>query len=631
MSMDDIQKKGISRILRFTMPLLSLAGLLAACGPGTRPETANNTDATARTHLAAKEFVPAAEEYLRLAELYPKSATSHQLGAAEAYLAAQQLTEAQILAQTIQPARNQSIDVARKQLLLAEIAIQQQQADSALALLGNIPNSIPAPLKLRRHSLRAQALDQTGATAEAATERVALLGAGPDPDLQADTTRVLWSGLSGLDADGLQKLLGSGNSELAAWAELAQLANQLRDRRAELEQAIAEWVAAHPGHGAIPGITGEILTATRLISGARDHVVLLLPQSGQFARVAAAIRDGFLLRMYLRGTSRPRVTVLDSNANNIVERYAEAVQSGAQFIVGPLEKEAVAKLAGRAMPVPTLALNRNPPAATGTTTPDQTDPLLFDFSLSPEDEAVDAARRAYQDGHRRALIVHPGNEWGERLVTAFISAWQGLGGAVLERVAYHQESADYADITRELFNLDSSQLRGTVLRQNLGVPIQSGARGRRDADMIFMPGNPASARQMMPHFRYFGTDGVPVYATAAVYTGAHNPQLDEDIDSVRFPDIPWVSAGGSDASAFQQLLDREYAASAGDLRRLYSFGADAFDIMAQMGALTSKPGMSLTGETGNIYLDQNRQFHRRLSWAVFKGGVPMPLDTADTP
>jgi hypothetical protein len=611
--------------------LLAFAVLLAACGLGTRPDAVSDTEATARAHMQAGQFAQAAQEYLRLAELYPKSAISHQLGAAEAYLAAQQVADAQTVLRSTQPAHKQSVETGRKQLLLAEIALLQQHADEALELSAQMPGSIPMQLRLRRHSLRAKAFDQTGATTAAAAERVALLGAGPEPGLQAETIRALWSGLSALDADALQKLIGSGNAELAGWAELAQLAGQLRDRRDELESAINEWVAAHPGHAAVPGITGEILTASRLIGGARDHVALLLPLSGQFARMAAAIRDGFLMGMYLRGASHPRVTVLDSSADNVVDRYAEAVQSGAQFIIGPLEKEAVAKLAGISMQVPTLALNQIPVSSSGAAAPDNTDPMLFRFSLSPEDEAVDAARRAYADGHRQALIVQPGNEWGERLAAAFAAEWQGQGGVVLERVVYNQDGADYAGITRELFNLDSSQLRGAVLRQDLGVPIHSGARKRRDADMVFMPASPASARQIMPHFRYFGADTVPVYATAAVFAGAPNPRLDQDIDGVRFPDIPWVTSRDTDTSAFQQLLDNEFSASATSLRRLYAFGADAYELMAQMSLFTRKPGLTLAGETGAIYLDQGGQFHRRLSWAVFSGGIPAPLDSIRTP
>jgi hypothetical protein len=202
---------------------------------------------------------------------------------------------------------------------------------------------------------------------------------------------------------------------------------------------------------------------------------------------------------------------------------------------------------------------------------------------------------------------------------------------VLERVQFRPEAADFAAITRELFNLDSSQLRAAELRQSLGVYLHASARKRRDADMIFMPLQPADARQVMPHLRYFGADDVPAYATAAVYAGDPNPQLDQDIDSVRFPDIPWVVRPDSGTTEFRRAVDNALPASAPGLRRLYAFGADAFHIMAHISRFTENPAASLSGETGRIYLADDGEFHRRLEWAIFRGGVPVALDLAASP
>jgi hypothetical protein len=116
-----------------------------------------------------------------------------------------------------------------------------------------------------------------------------------------------------------------------------------------------------------------------------------------------------------------------------------------------------------------------------------------------------------------------------------------------------------------------------------------------------------------------------------VFAGAPNPRLDQDIDGVRFPDIPWVTSRDAEASGFQQLLDHEFPASAGSLRRLYAFGADAYEVMAQISQFTRKPGLTIAGESGAIYLAPDGQFHRRLSWSVFNRGVPAPLDSVNAP
>jgi hypothetical protein len=617
-----------TRIAALPVWLLTFTILLTACGPGTRPATAPDEDAAARAHMAAGEFELAAQEYLRLAELYPNSAARHRLGAAEARAAAGDAAPAREILATLPAPRRQGPESWRRQLLEAELALLERRADETLRLTGQLPASLPAELRMRRHGLRARAFDALGDASGAAAERVALLAAGPGDAPRAAVARALWSGLSGLDDVTLQQMIASGNAGLASWAELAQLAGQLRNQREELEQAIAEWIAAHPEHPAVPGITSEILTAARLITGAREHVALLLPAGGQFARAAAAVRDGFLLQMYLQGGAHLRVTVLDTSTDNVLERYAEAVAAGARFVVGPLEKDAVAKLMTVRTEIPTLALNQaaSDPVSADAAPRGEPDLMLFSFSLAPEDEALDAARRARADGHRRALVIAPDNEWGRRLAAAFGAEWEGMGGTVLEQLHYDPDRADYAALTRELFNLDSSQFRAAQLRQDLGIPVHGGGRKRRDADMIFMPATPAAARQVMPHFRYFGADRVPVYATSAVYSGNPDPRLDQDIDGVRFPDIPWVTTPAGGVSLFHQILEREFGAAAGGLRRLYAFGADAYQIMTHLGDLAGRRGGTLAGETGEIFLARDGTFHRRLAWAEFRGGVPAALE-----
>ena len=71
------------------------------------------------------------------------------------------------------------------------------------------------------------------------------------------------------------------------------------------------------------------------------------------------------------------------------------------MIIGPLEKQHVARLHSEtALPVPTLALNNVEGSSSYSN-------LLYQFALSPENEAVQIAERAWQDGHRYAAILSP--------------------------------------------------------------------------------------------------------------------------------------------------------------------------------------------------------------------------------
>ena len=105
---------------------------------------------------------------------------------------------------------------------------------------------------------------------------------------------------------------------------------------------------------------------------------------------------------------RPVVSVYNANASNIAAVYDTAVANGADTVVGPLEKAAVAVLAGRAeLAARTLALN--------TTDGDSNHAFnFFQFGLTPEDEAIATADKVWADGYARVVAMAPLGPWGER-------------------------------------------------------------------------------------------------------------------------------------------------------------------------------------------------------------------------
>ena len=97
------------------------------------------------------------------------------------------------------------------------------------------------------------------------------------------------------------------------------------------------------------------------------------------------------------------------------------------MVIGPLDKESVAQL-NRAMEleVPVLALNQVP--SEGLPSPD-----LYQFGLSPEDEAIQVADRAWTDGFSIAVALTPAGDWGDRIASAFRERWEELGGVLAEQ------------------------------------------------------------------------------------------------------------------------------------------------------------------------------------------------------
>ena len=75
-----------------------------------------------------------------------------------------------------------------------------------------------------------------------------------------------------------------------------------------------------------------------------------------------------------------------------------------------------------------LALNALPNDARG---PDN----LYQFALSPEDEARATARRILADGLKRGVALSPSGEWGTRVSTAFNQEFLAGGGVLLAQTA----------------------------------------------------------------------------------------------------------------------------------------------------------------------------------------------------
>jgi uncharacterized protein len=215
---------------------------------------------------------------------------------------------------------------------------------------------------------------------------------------------------------------------------------------------------------------------------------VLLPQSGNFASAANAVRDGLLaaqraspegermaLRFYDTRTEADALTILE-----------QAAADGATLAIGPLQRDAVGRIArAPSLPLTTLALNdsmegRLPPAN------------LYRFALSPEDEAEAIARAARAKGFSSALILYPDDEWGTRIAKAFIGHWQAIGGVIEAGQLYDAETATFEVPLEKLFQT----AQYATSQQGLGT----------GADLIFFVGHEWALRAIPLQIRAVGAD-----------------------------------------------------------------------------------------------------------------------------
>ncbi len=510
-------------------------------------------------------------------------------------------------------------------LAQARAQLQAGHADLALALASKINTSGTSPyargVQTRVVAAAASALSDFATAAPAWIQAFQL----PYPSAQqAAMMQSTWIALNRLPAARVSEQLAATSAEPTSngWYALVAITQQSSFDAEGLREKLGEWqqrYAGHPATGLIDGLLERATTAT----ARPQRVALILPFDETLGGAARAVRDGFMTAWFSDANvlARPAVSVYSNSGDNILEDYQRAVSDGAEFIIGPLQKNLVERLKTLPeLPVSVLALNvvESKP---GASTPRAG---FYQFGLTPEDEASQVARRAYTGGSR-ALIIAPNSAWGTRLAAAYNKTWQDLGGTVLAQISYSDSADAYPSAVRRALNIDMSEARAAALRRKLAIPLHAEARIRADVNVILLAAFPNNARQLLPQLRYFGADSIPIFATSNVFNG--NTKTDEvDLNGLVFGDMPWLF-GTVDVDSYR-LVRSNWPGPAQTYTRLYGFGIDAYRILPFLTRMRARPTMRVPGVTGDLWMDADGVLHRNMSWIKFVEGVPTAIGEA---
>jgi outer membrane PBP1 activator LpoA protein len=573
------------------------------------------------------QFDQAAKDFLTLAQ----SASGNQqtylhLRAAAALARSEQVAQAKQLlkATPVEPADQINQMVLR--LTQAHIAMAERQPNQVLQLLTEpFPETTPPMYLAEFHNLRAEANTMLGNRLETARELVEREKHLSDPNVIKSNQEAIWAALATMSERSLQQLRTAPPPDiLSGWMELVQLAKVYQLSPIRLKQEIEAWQQKYPDHPASPSILAALTERKPEDVAYPDRVALLLPLTGKFANAGEALRDGFTAAYFTRRPNpKQRIRIYDvgEDPGSVTEVYQQAIRDGAQFVVGPLDKEAVQKLAQLDnLPVPTLALNYLPDE-------DQTlHANMYQFGLSPEDEARQVAERTWLDGHVNAAVLVPAGPWGERIYTAFKQRWEQLGGHIVDMQTYDTTKNDFSRPIKALLNIDDSQLRYHRIATILKRDIKFTPRRRMDIDFIFLAAYPRQARQIRPQLKFYQASDVPVYSTSHVFTGVLNQERDRDMDGLEFGDMPWVLAESTTHRGMRADIENEITDAGNALQRIYALGIDAFNIIGALNTLRAYPYERYDGETGSLSLDNRLRVHRQLTWVRFRSGRPVAID-----
>lgn len=570
---------------------------------------------TAHISMQNHHYDEAAKIYEKIANADTPHTLDYQLKAMDAYLLHNDIKSAQRISATIEIADQNNLFYSKHQILQAQLAILKGAPKLAIQYLSINKEILTDEMLYSYHSILAEAYIMQGFYSHAIKERIKLNAYYKDEAQIDDNNRYIWSILIALPNFNLESIETERGSIFSGWIELIRLYNTFQSKPSDLNQAIGYWQQHYAKHPAAEEIVSRLIGELYSATDKPINIALLLPFSGELQVLSEVIRNGFLAAWYQDKIERPNIKLYDSNVSSAVDLYQQAIVDGANFIVGFLRKESVTQIIQMSeLPVDILTLNRN----------DQIDSQkldkLYQFSLSPEDEAKQVADVAWADGHRYALGVYVQGGTELRIVNSFKQHWISLGGKFLQQVAIDPLAKDISVPVKSLLNVDSSIRRWKLLRQRLQLNIRSVERRRQDIDFIFLGANALNARQIVPQIRFFHAGDVPIYATPYIYTGVENVEKDVDINQVYFIGMPWLLEISNQISIIQDSLNRNWQQEKSPYKRLYAMGVDAYHLALSIPNMKNNPDEIIAGQTGYLSLTADNKVKRVLLKAQFIDG-----------
>lgn len=573
--------------------LLACALLLSSCVPGnTKPSPAETAAADSAASLVQQgQFDQAAQAWLALASQYGDRADHYRVLAAEAWRQEGRIDDAAPTLALVKREDLQGDDPVRFDLLRAELALRRHDAATALQLTTQPTVAVPNALQLRMYELRARAQSATGDHWGAARTRVQM-----DNKLQgldrAENRKQILAELTRIDVASLKQRAAAmkPGDPMLSWTNeaLSQLGVAVAQPTPALQQPVGTL---------LPGANANVREGYKMPA----HVALLLPQSGPYAGAGNAILEGFFAAYAESARSHaPRASVrlydTQGTASGAIKAYQQAASDGAQLVVGPLTRGAVAAVFGQAtlpVPVPLLALNH----ADGKQLPASG---ASEFGLLPDTEGAQAADHMVDRGLHQAYVVISSDDFAQRAANAFKAELLARGGNVAGIATLPVGGANYAATIAQL-----------------------GMAGAGSDAGIFISMRPEQARLLVPQLQ-LAKITLPVFGTSHIYAGNDNPTADGDLNGVEFCDAPWLfnaQPGLPNHDDIATLLPTARDGSA----RLFAFGMDAWNLVPYLDWLRDHPGSYLPGATGQLTADQFGRISRVLTWAKFQNGLARPL------
>ena len=603
-------------LTRLTVIASILLIVLSGCGTVTRtdPRTAFTNDPEviyAAQLFSQQQYDQAAEHYLLLIDKAPEEAKNlMRLMAAESQSRGTQPETARDTLALVDTNNLTADEALRYRVIQSEMLLAESLPDQALAVLGAPPaDPDPADLKQRYFNNQAQAylMKQDRLNWILTLEQLDLVL--DDQSQQLANQLAILNHLGRTSDDQLAEVTAADPRLHSGWVELSRIARSYRHDPQLVIGPYREWQNLYPDHPALPELLSNYFSQRVLQELEVDQIAVLLPLSGKYATAADAIRNGLMMAWYeSQPNQRPEIRFHDSaRADEIWPLINQISDQGADIIIGPLSKEAVLQLARAGeLPIPVLALNQ---VVTDRILPDN----LYQYALSPEDEARQVAEWAWSKGLGYPALLSPANPAGERLQSAFVERWLELSVNPVQLENYDPATPDYAASIQHVLLLNESNTRNKRLQRVLGKKLEFEPRRRADTDFIFAISDGQQLQQIKPLLQFYFAGDLPLYSTSKAWDGTISRQQSFDIKGVEIPDIPWLIDDDTSPSSRSNIME-SFAPGGNAYLRLYPMGMDAYRLVSELRRMEISDTETLDGRTGLLYMDENKHILRRLTW-----------------
>lgn len=568
--------------------------LLSACGNQTirqdKPQYSGLQQA--EQFFEDKNFNKAARAYEHLYMNYKQD--KFALMAADSWIQIKQYQNAQNLIDLLQQS-----DQPLYLLIQAELLLQVNQNTQALNTINRIPTNINSDYRARYLRIKAKVYSQNHLYLTAAMALIELSTHDSNNNFNDDIINNL---LLTSEEDLTQALFKIDLTELQqGWLEAAYIAYS------QDTESTNQWQNRWGNHPA---------KAFFLQVRHYKNIAVLLPLTGRYKDISASIQDGMMAALYRNGTAQQNINFFDTGSNSEYFSYAwyGAIESGAEFIIGPLLKNSIKQLTQlNSSTVPVMLLNQ---LEDGEENPHG----FYQFALSQEDEVRNVANRIKAENKNRIMILAPESKSGRKLAHSLEADILFNDGQVVSYEFYPEATHDYSREIKQALGLNDSLIRKRQLQSIISHPLLATSQIRPDIDAIVILARPKQARLIKPQLKFYQAENIPVYSTSQLLSNTVDSTIDKDLNGIKFCQSAFVI----DPNSLQYVLNFDVSQINVD-KKFFAFGYDAIALTPQLDWLQTMQNQKIESMSGYLSIDSYGKIHRDLAWAQYQRGKPVLL------